>query len=88
MPRTFLEEFRRNKNPQIEIELHKREIKRLFGELPVNSEFIDEYYHGERNETFHVKSKNIIYNNYDKEKAIRIRLWGNKIWRTYKNFNY
>lgn len=57
MPRTFLEEFRRNKNPQIEIELHKREIKRLFGELPVNSEFIDEYYHGERNETFHVKSK-------------------------------
>lgn len=56
MPRTFLEEICKNKRKE---ELHRREIKRNFGELYIDPQLKKDYYHGEVNETFCLKTKKV-----------------------------
>lgn len=50
----------KRKSAKIRKELHKREIKRCFADLPVYSKFETEYYHGEAGETFSFNKKKMI----------------------------
>ncbi|HRM01999.1 MAG TPA: CDP-glycerol--poly(glycerophosphate) glycerophosphotransferase, partial [Anaerostipes hadrus] len=60
LPRTYAEEVLKRKSAKIRKELHKREIKRCFADLPVYSKFETEYYHGEAGETFSFNKKKMI----------------------------
>lgn len=50
----------KRKSAKVRKELHKREIKRCFADLPVYSKFETEYYHGEAGETFSFNKKKMI----------------------------
>lgn len=60
LPRTYAEEVLKRKSAKVRKELHKREIKRCFADLPVYSKFETEYYHGEAGETFSFNKKKMI----------------------------
>ncbi len=60
LPRTYLEEILKRKSPKIRAKLHRREMKRCFADLPVNSKFQKNYYHGEANETYHLSKSKLL----------------------------
>ena len=57
LPRTPLEDLRKNKSERVARRLRKRDIKRCFADLPVYSEYREEYYHGEVGEWFRITEK-------------------------------
>lgn len=60
LPRTYAEEVLKKKSAKIRKRLHKREIRRCFAGLNVQSKFQKEYYHGEMGETFFYEKKNML----------------------------
>lgn len=60
LPRTYIEEVLKRKSGKIKAKLHKREIKRCFAGLPVESKFQTEYYHGEMGETFFFRNRKML----------------------------
>lgn len=60
LPRTYAEEVLKCKSAKVRSQLHKREIKRCFAGLTVESKFQTEYYYGDAGQTFFFQSKKMM----------------------------
>ena len=57
LPRTFMEEYLKNKSSKVKEKLKKRELERVFSNLNVNPHIIDEFYDGKVNHQFYKKEE-------------------------------